>query len=543
MASLPKHEKYIQSYKSNEIFWGLGIENETYLQLGFTEKKARFLKTNHKRERYSVDYWTIYKDHCENRTLTNWVDSLPDKEETPVKLPVLMNAHSLLSTDSYGNHKTTYEHAPKPNPAFGGKTLYENLCEKAPAVFKDQKEISWTFDGDTIEFMTQNFYNTKMEDVIDELLCLKRGWLEAFNMGIQMIERELLLHTTFKFPTKNHGFALFLTNRQNLAIFNNGTYHFNLTIPSQLGVDATIQDFALFQKQHQAAAQMFQWITPLLVAKFGSPEVLASLGSSSIFPKGSQRLCVSRFVSCGTYDTESMIPGKILQIENNTGQHEWYDSIYDNPSIGYVRLAKIGVDINFHKHLNHGLEFRIFDEFPETEIPNLFRLLIWMCDEALSRSQIENPKKNTEWNNVLSRAVLEGHDASLTENECKIFSTILKLPEIHSPKLLDIYDILWETWCSRWNASKNTCTELMIRTPLPISSDLTKNNTLFEETKINPTEPVTKEQTEIQTEIQTEKPVEKREAEPIQNTVLLSSDMETKQVVTVSPNKWFYCWC
>jgi len=56
-----KHTKYKHLYGSDEVFFGLGIENEVYLELEkgieFTEEK--FLK-NRKRERYSVDYNTSY---------------------------------------------------------------------------------------------------------------------------------------------------------------------------------------------------------------------------------------------------------------------------------------------------------------------------------------------------------------------------------------------------------------------------------------------------------------------------------------------------
>ena len=56
-----KHLKYNNKYVGNEVYWGLGIEFETYLE--FENKipvtKSIFLN-NHKRERYSVDYYSNY---------------------------------------------------------------------------------------------------------------------------------------------------------------------------------------------------------------------------------------------------------------------------------------------------------------------------------------------------------------------------------------------------------------------------------------------------------------------------------------------------
>lgn len=63
-----KHERYKTSYKANDYYWGVGIELETYLQFDTPNSmNAWAIHTNHKRERYSVDYFTglqpEYKDH------------------------------------------------------------------------------------------------------------------------------------------------------------------------------------------------------------------------------------------------------------------------------------------------------------------------------------------------------------------------------------------------------------------------------------------------------------------------------------------------
>ncbi len=60
--TLDKHIKYCEHYKPDTLYWGLGIENEIYLEF---DKKIKFDKTkflkNHNRERYIVNYYNNYK--------------------------------------------------------------------------------------------------------------------------------------------------------------------------------------------------------------------------------------------------------------------------------------------------------------------------------------------------------------------------------------------------------------------------------------------------------------------------------------------------
>ena len=58
-----KHQKYKSQYGKNELYWGIGIENEMYLQCSYKATvSSAFLKKNHKPERYSIDYYKSYKE-------------------------------------------------------------------------------------------------------------------------------------------------------------------------------------------------------------------------------------------------------------------------------------------------------------------------------------------------------------------------------------------------------------------------------------------------------------------------------------------------
>jgi len=463
---LQKHVRYGNAYKPNEVYWGIGIENETYLQLDADKRvPASFLK-NRKRERYSVDYWNTYKEGVVEKTFTHWIQSLPFKETTPLELPVLINAHTLTKTDRYGHSKTTYAVHPEPNPLFCGTTLLEDLCTVDPEVFQDGRDVWWCFDGDTIEFMTQEYYCTSVEDCVDELRTNKQRWIEAFREGLLNLHgREIVLVDGIGYPDKNRGLAVFLTNRNHISPFNNGTYHINLTLPTRLNAEARICDGDLFLRQHRCLARMFQWISPFLVGRFGSPDILGTIpGCESLFPRGSQRLCTCRYVGVGTFDTDKMARGKLLTLPYE--HMEWYEIVYGSPSCSYERLPALGVDINFQKHWNHGLEFRIFDWFPEACLPDLLRLLVWLADESLTRMDFPNPQQDPLWNQVLARCVWEGGETLLSPVEASRFRDVLCIPELSAGSVSSAYTTLWSHLCSKWNHSTDSCTSRMTRDPL-----------------------------------------------------------------------------
>lgn len=168
--SSDKHFKYKESYGKNELYWGIGIENELYLEF---EKKCQVDKkkfmNNHKRERYSVDY---YKNYVEEYVNCGFLyGSFTHSGE----LPVLLNSHSLTKTDQFNESKTRYTKLCEPNPKFCGQTLWELAMKNS--YLADNFQKNFTFDGDTIEIITQNFYNTMACDVIKEYKQSKKDFI------------------------------------------------------------------------------------------------------------------------------------------------------------------------------------------------------------------------------------------------------------------------------------------------------------------------------------------------------------------------------
>ena len=436
-----KHIKYFSSYKPNDYFWGIGIENETYIEVqqqtqpqsqNQQKLNGSFIQDNHKRERYSVDYYETYVSNLFDKTVHKFI-----KRDEDYEVPLLINAHYLTKCDSNGEHKTTYSANPAqtPNPKFSGQTNFETL-KSADPYFEKEEGNSFCFDGDTIEFMTLKFYKANIYDVIRELKEHKKEFLNKVNASKDTICKGLAdssdeIH--LEYPKKNHGFARMATNKENLAIFNNGTYHFNFTLPTQLNENGEIENFKDFESRHMKAIRLIQFMEPFFIAKFGSGDPLADKRNEYYrrFPKGSQRCAASRYISVGTYDTLLMKRGKLLQEDRETlaqrwPPNHWYTQLYTQ--INYNKAEKIGFDINFNKFKNHGIELRFFDWFPEEHLENVLKCIVHLLDLSESTDITpKNPISSPIWHELTYTALLEGCDAVLKKGELKIICEYLNI--------------------------------------------------------------------------------------------------------------------
>jgi hypothetical protein len=119
---LEKHKRYGFFYKPNDLFWGLGIERESYLEFSdLLLINGKFIKENHRPERYSVDYYKSYKSEPLKRTLSVFDDT------DQIHLPVLINSHTLTKLDKTLEHKTIFGKKLVANSKFQGKCLFDIL--------------------------------------------------------------------------------------------------------------------------------------------------------------------------------------------------------------------------------------------------------------------------------------------------------------------------------------------------------------------------------------------------------------------------------
>lgn len=443
---LTKHLKYKDYYISNDRFWGLGIEHETYLcidELRVVSVNDMVTKIN--RERYSVNYFQSYKnDEYKNAIL----DIFTDRTQL-IKIPILLNAYGLQRCDYNGNHETTYSKIPRKNIAFE-KSIWNDLCEKDSWFIKNN-EKTFIFDGDTLEFVTCKFYKATIKNVIDEYTTIKRKWLKHFKRIFEKVNTTSG-YKKINLATINYPFASYTTNPTNVALFNNGTLHINITLPTKLNATAEIENLDTFTNQHRVLARILQWVEPLWAAIYGTPDPLsASSKYGGRFSKSSQRCAVSRYIGIGTYDTNTMPKGKILQIDGDK-KYSWIpsqasgsDTSNDNNN-GYSYQDKIGLDINFNKHYNHGLELRFFDQMSLMCLKQVLDVVIYLADLSLTHTTFPNPVESEIWKAVTKKILMLGKDYLLTKDEYTIWISIfgldISLCKGQSMTVQELYNLL-----------------------------------------------------------------------------------------------------
>ena len=417
--NLPKHLKYGTQYKPNEIFWGIGVEHETYLESH--QRKTAFLceiSEKRKPERYSVNYYSVYKP-------PDLEQAFADLSGHLAEVPILINSHSFTHCDISGEHRTTYSKQPRPNPKFTGKTLHEFIADHDP-YFNTAYEEQFMFDGDSIEFVNLNFYNARIPDVLDELCAHEDEFVDRLNAVLQQYPTHLTPHLPLDLAHKNYPFASHLTNLANYSMFNNSTLHINITLPSQLDGSGHIANMQQFTEEHRNYIRIIQWLEPLWVAVYGAGDIFSAVNPQR-FCAGSQRLAVSRYIALGTYDARKMPLGKILLAKRtDLSGTEWYDELYATSA--YSGLEHVGLDINFNKHFAHGVELRFMDAVATHDLQRIMNETVYCADFAYAwKDQIQDIHDHKEWQTVTLSCLKYGKNAVISEQIVELYSSVFHM--------------------------------------------------------------------------------------------------------------------
>jgi hypothetical protein len=471
---LEKHKKYKTLYKPNEVYWGMGIENEIYLEMdnGVYVTPTVFMN-NHKRERYSVDYNQNYKKDVIKPYLNMMI-----KNNDLIKIPLLMNAHSFTNTDVNNEPRKKYTKLNEPNPKFKGTTLIEDILMET---LQDTYEKEWLFDGDTIEFTTIEFYNTTMNKVINELNEEKVRFIKDIQ-EYQRKKKLFLDYGTIRYMNDNYPFAMYLTNYNNIAMFNNGTFHYNITLPTKLNEKIEIDNPKQFKETHKKAIRMIQWFEPLMISIYNTPDPFSEAVQ---FSKCSQRCAISRYIGIGTYDTDIMLEGKQLTTKLEPYKpYFWYKRYHKNSN--YTMLDEIGYDINYHKHYNHGIEIRFLDYISDQKMLKESReMIIHLMDYVLDINEIDNPIINPVWNDIMIHVMENGKDYIMSREEKLQYELIFKC-KLKKNKINDVYYEIYYKLIRKYNdiipiKKKNANVKIYKKIPIGAYSKLTIEESIIDD--------------------------------------------------------------
>lgn len=428
--------------QSNNYYWGIGLENETYLQ--FEESlivTGVFIQEKIGCDRYSIDYRKCYKEGA----LTPLLNTAFDKNEN-YKVSRMINSHSLDKLDVKYNHKTlpaiespdetVANTTPLDNPEYIGESILELFLKDQPyniqSIFsrKNNPIGSVNFDGDSIEFVTMYFQNRTITESCDELKTTKKLFLDKLNESAVFNEK-------LKFPDYNIGINKFMSNQENLVLFNNGTYHFHITLPT-LTENSRIVDYAAFDKTHSNAIYLLQWFEPFFITTLGNPDIMGVISSKcnldEKFTLGSMRSAISRYIGVGTYN-KSMPNGKILtykvddfrkllkfEKEENIW---WRDQIEKETE--YEFLSDLGLDFNQEKMYQSGFEIRSFDEFPAAYLNDVLVAILLICEHSLNLPDVTWGHDSIVWNNLVFKSLKNGYLTEINELEKNEVLALLQL--------------------------------------------------------------------------------------------------------------------
>ena len=431
--------------QTQKKYWGIGLENETYMQFeeslivsgAFIQEKIGF-------EKYSIDYRKCYKPE----SLAPMLQSAFYKNEN-YKVSRMINSHSLEKLDINYQHKMlspvkpfvdteTAEVSAQPleNPEYLGKSIMELFLEDQPyniqsMITQRNKTMgSVHFDGDSIEFVTKYFENRTISESCDELKATKKLFLDTINESAVIKEK-------LNFPDYNNGLNMFMTNQENLVLFNNGTYHFHITLPT-ITENSRIVDYKDFEEKHANAIYLLQWFEPFFIATLGSPDIMGVISTkydlNKKFTLGSMRNAMSRYIGVGTYN-KAMPKGKILTYKvddfRKLLKFEKEDNIWWRDQIElemeYELLTEVGLDFNQEKMYQSGFEFRSFDEFPAAYLNDVLFAIILICEHALNLPNVTWGHDSVVWNNLVFKSLKYGYLTEINADEKKEVIDLLQL--------------------------------------------------------------------------------------------------------------------
>jgi hypothetical protein len=136
----------------------------------------------------------------------------------------------------------------------------------------------------------------------------------------------------------------------------------------------------------------------------------------------------------------------------------------------YVPLADIGLDVNFNKHYNHGVELRIFDQIPLSQVGDICRVMAALGDIALTAVFVRDPRKSAVWQGLAERCLLEGRDMLLSVEDQATLASVFGCPGLaggNRRAVVDFYKDLCAALAAGGDCAERICADAFLRGKRP----------------------------------------------------------------------------
>ena len=131
----------------------------------------------------------------------------------------------------------------------------------------------------------------------------------------------------------NYPFALHMTNLKNVSIFNNGTLHYNITLPTELDENRKIKNMEQFIKDNSRAIKLIQYMA------MGKPTISTPLEANIKINRDSNNLFSSNedeWLSCIELFIRDFSFYRNVGVENRKIVEKYYS--IENNYLKYVEI-------------------------------------------------------------------------------------------------------------------------------------------------------------------------------------------------------------
>ena len=239
-----------------------------------------------------------------------------------------------------------------------------------------------------------------------------------------------------------------------------GSYHITLTLPHRPDISKK-----QFINMHRDMANQFQWIEPLLVAAFFSPDMDSVGSSNNPKVKGSFRIMSVGWGNFGGSDvrkfgTEGISRGANIKtywrdtVKFKTDLDEDLNYCIKTSKPTYKRSKSI-LNSDFRTfNFEHdddkceklytsydcpkadgglmeppyGMEIRVFDHFPQEYLIEMLRIITLLGGNAIRHPPTEYVYKDKRWINALKKVMFNGWNAEMSDSYLNVLRKNLGLP-------------------------------------------------------------------------------------------------------------------